>query len=202
VAPPTGFKTQARSYLTSSKNFPEEIWIWKSAITPKHLPSGRSWSSLLPENPDRSDCCTFILLQERAQTRLPTITLPTSGSDIPDTHAIRPATHYHLQVSTVVVYWSQKRGREAFIHQKSDAGNIVQIQDASVPCWLVLPFPPFTILWPFTDPFLVELAKSARAGCTDTLCKKEGKKIAKGELRFGSWVELDAEHGSWKWKHW
>jgi hypothetical protein len=64
------------------------------------------------------------------------------------------------------------------------------------------PFPPFTILWPFTDPFLVELAKSARAGCTDTLCKKEGKKIAKGELRFGSWVELDAEHGSWKWKHW
>ncbi|TQS33002.1 hypothetical protein Golomagni_06669 [Golovinomyces magnicellulatus] len=49
--------------------------------------------------------------------------------------------------------------------------------------------------------YRIELAKTGRAGCKDTVCKKEQVKINKGEIRFGSWVEIDG-HGSWSWKHW
>lgn len=49
--------------------------------------------------------------------------------------------------------------------------------------------------------FPPEVAPTARAGCNETRCKKEGNKIQKGELRYGAWVEIK-EHGSWKWKHW
>jgi len=37
----------------------------------------------------------------------------------------------------------------------------------------------------------------------DGVCKANGVKIKKGELRFGSWLEIPGVgHGSWKWKHW
>jgi hypothetical protein len=53
----------------------------------------------------------------------------------------------------------------------------------------------------------LELAKSGRAGCMDSVCKKENIKIQKDTLRFGVWMDLDREasgsgHGSFKWKHW
>ncbi|PTB61530.1 zf-PARP-domain-containing protein, partial [Trichoderma citrinoviride] len=46
-----------------------------------------------------------------------------------------------------------------------------------------------------------EVSPNKRAGCTDAVCKKEGLKIQKGDLRFGSWTIIN-EHGSWRWKHW
>jgi serine/threonine-protein kinase ATR len=46
-----------------------------------------------------------------------------------------------------------------------------------------------------------EVSGNNRAGCRDSECKKRGDKILKGELRFGTWVEIQ-EHGSWAWKHW
>ncbi|KAH8754115.1 hypothetical protein F5883DRAFT_187045 [Diaporthe sp. PMI_573] len=49
--------------------------------------------------------------------------------------------------------------------------------------------------------YRIEVSSNNRAGCQDTLHKKEGVKIMKGELRFGSWLEF-GEHGSWRWKHW
>lgn len=48
---------------------------------------------------------------------------------------------------------------------------------------------------------IVEISPSARALCQDTHCKKEGVKIAKGELRFGTYITFE-DRGSWKWKHW
>lgn len=47
-----------------------------------------------------------------------------------------------------------------------------------------------------------EMASSARALCQDTHCKKDGAKIPKGELRFGTWAAYQEDRGSWKWKHW
>ncbi|UKZ95444.1 uncharacterized protein TrAFT101_010288 [Trichoderma asperellum] len=49
--------------------------------------------------------------------------------------------------------------------------------------------------------YRIEISPNKRAGCHDTVCKKEAVKIQKGEIRFGSWVEIQ-EHGSWSWKHW
>ncbi|KAH6604196.1 hypothetical protein Trco_007642 [Trichoderma cornu-damae] len=49
--------------------------------------------------------------------------------------------------------------------------------------------------------YRVEISPNNRAGCQDTVCKKDGVKIFRGEIRFGSWVEIK-EHGSWRWKHW
>ncbi|QPG96302.1 hypothetical protein C2857_003798 [Epichloe festucae Fl1] len=49
--------------------------------------------------------------------------------------------------------------------------------------------------------YRVEISPNNRATCKDTVCKKEQVKITKGEIRFGSWVEVQ-EHGSWSWKHW
>lgn len=46
-----------------------------------------------------------------------------------------------------------------------------------------------------------ELAKTGRAGCQATHCKKEGTKIAKGELRQGVLVTIQ-EHSNWMWRHW
>jgi hypothetical protein len=52
-----------------------------------------------------------------------------------------------------------------------------------------------------TNSHYTELSPNNRAGCKDTVCKKEAIKIKKGEIRFGTWVEI-AEHGSWAWRHW
>ncbi|GAB0136224.1 hypothetical protein EsDP_00004535 [Epichloe bromicola] len=49
--------------------------------------------------------------------------------------------------------------------------------------------------------YRVEISPNNRATCKDTVCKKEQVKITKGEIRFGSWIEIQ-EHGSWSWKHW
>ncbi|KAF4947550.1 hypothetical protein FGADI_10333 [Fusarium gaditjirri] len=46
-----------------------------------------------------------------------------------------------------------------------------------------------------------ELSPNNRATCKDTECKKNGDKVTKGTLRFGSYVIIK-EHGSWSWKHW
>jgi hypothetical protein len=46
-----------------------------------------------------------------------------------------------------------------------------------------------------------EVSPNNRAGCKGTDCKKEGIKILKGELRFGSLVTI-MDHQSWSWKHW
>ncbi|MCJ1396933.1 hypothetical protein MMC11_000125 [Xylographa trunciseda] len=50
-------------------------------------------------------------------------------------------------------------------------------------------------------PFRLEYALSGRAGCKATECKKQGIKIDKGELRHGTFLEIQ-EHQSWAWKHW
>lgn len=52
----------------------------------------------------------------------------------------------------------------------------------------------------YTDCF-TEVSPNNRAGCIDGVCKKEGVKLMKGELRFGVWVEIQG-HGGWKWRHW
>jgi serine/threonine-protein kinase ATR len=49
--------------------------------------------------------------------------------------------------------------------------------------------------------YRIEVSPNNRAGCKDKVCKEAGVKITKGEIRFGSWVEIK-EHGSWAWKHW
>lgn len=46
-----------------------------------------------------------------------------------------------------------------------------------------------------------EISANNRAGCKDSVCKKEAVKITKGEIRFGTWVEIN-DRGSWSWKHW
>jgi len=48
---------------------------------------------------------------------------------------------------------------------------------------------------------VLELSPNNRATCKDTECKKNGEKVTKGTLRFGSYVVIK-EHGSWSWKHW
>ena len=45
------------------------------------------------------------------------------------------------------------------------------------------------------------MAPSNRAGCKDALCKANGIKIMKGELRMASQVTI-GEHTSWTYKHW
>lgn len=48
-----------------------------------------------------------------------------------------------------------------------------------------------------------EISPNNRAGCKETVCKKEGDKITKGSLRWGSWVEIESMgRASWSWKHW
>ncbi|RDA91179.1 hypothetical protein CP533_4843 [Ophiocordyceps camponoti-saundersi (nom. inval.)] len=49
--------------------------------------------------------------------------------------------------------------------------------------------------------YRVEVSPNNRAICKDTVCKANKEKILKGEIRFGTWVEIQ-EHGSWAWKHW
>ncbi|ETN44166.1 uncharacterized protein HMPREF1541_10716 [Cyphellophora europaea CBS 101466] len=46
-----------------------------------------------------------------------------------------------------------------------------------------------------------EQAKTARAVCRNTACKKAEIKIQKGELRMGTLVTIK-DHTSWHWKHW
>lgn len=62
--------------------------------------------------------------------------------------------------------------------------------------------PLFKALCSMTHAYIgAEISPNNRAGCKDTVCKEEKVKILKGEIRFGSWVEIN-EHGSWAWKHW
>ncbi|KAE8454507.1 hypothetical protein EG329_000130 [Mollisiaceae sp. DMI_Dod_QoI] len=49
--------------------------------------------------------------------------------------------------------------------------------------------------------YRVEMSISNRAICQATECKKAKVKIAKDELRLGTWVEIE-ERGSWRWRHW
>ncbi|KAI9669656.1 MAG: hypothetical protein M1831_007352 [Alyxoria varia] len=49
--------------------------------------------------------------------------------------------------------------------------------------------------------YRVELAKTGRSGCRDTHCQKANVKIEKGDLRFGTLVEIKGQQ-SWFWKHW
>lgn len=46
-----------------------------------------------------------------------------------------------------------------------------------------------------------ERAATGRAVCKDKVCKENGVKIQKGELRVGIWVTIH-EHGGYQWKHW
>lgn len=48
---------------------------------------------------------------------------------------------------------------------------------------------------------LSEAASTGRAGCSNKECKDNKVKIAKGELRVGSWVENE-KFQSWTWRHW
>ncbi|KAI9675805.1 MAG: hypothetical protein M1829_003230 [Trizodia sp. TS-e1964] len=49
--------------------------------------------------------------------------------------------------------------------------------------------------------YRIELSKTRTAGCKALECKKNGVKIQKGELRYGTLVEIQ-DHSSWSWKHW
>ncbi|KAI5306653.1 hypothetical protein KEM56_007785 [Ascosphaera pollenicola] len=48
---------------------------------------------------------------------------------------------------------------------------------------------------------LSEEASTGRAGCKNKECQDTKSKIAKGELRLGSWIEA-GQFQSWAWKHW
>ncbi|KAK3191202.1 hypothetical protein K4F52_002791 [Lecanicillium sp. MT-2017a] len=49
--------------------------------------------------------------------------------------------------------------------------------------------------------YRIEISPNNRAKCKDSVCQKEAVKLLKGEIRFGTWVEIE-ERGSWAWKHW
>lgn len=46
-----------------------------------------------------------------------------------------------------------------------------------------------------------ELSSTSRAGCKNKECLDNGVKIQKGELRFGTQIEIQ-EHQTWHWRHW
>ncbi|CRK35064.1 hypothetical protein BN1723_018649, partial [Verticillium longisporum] len=46
-----------------------------------------------------------------------------------------------------------------------------------------------------------EVSANNRAGCQDSVCKATATKCLKGQLRFGTWTEIQ-DHGSFRWKHW
>lgn len=46
-----------------------------------------------------------------------------------------------------------------------------------------------------------EIAAQGRAGCRAPDCLEERSKIAKGELRVGTWVD-NATFQAWYWRHW
>jgi hypothetical protein len=49
--------------------------------------------------------------------------------------------------------------------------------------------------------YRIEESANNRAGCHQTQHKKDKVKIMKGELRFGTLVNIN-EHDSWQWRHW
>ncbi|KAL4931152.1 uncharacterized protein BDV17DRAFT_257230 [Aspergillus undulatus] len=49
--------------------------------------------------------------------------------------------------------------------------------------------------------YRVEQASTGRASCQNKECKDNKVKIAKGELRHGSWVD-SGQYQSWSWRHW
>ncbi|CAF9909843.1 MAG: hypothetical protein HETSPECPRED_009534 [Heterodermia speciosa] len=49
--------------------------------------------------------------------------------------------------------------------------------------------------------YRLELAKTNRSGCSNTVCKNIAEKIAKGTLRQGVMVTIK-DHQTWKWRHW
>ncbi|GAM90526.1 hypothetical protein ANO11243_085700 [Dothideomycetidae sp. 11243] len=52
-------------------------------------------------------------------------------------------------------------------------------------------------------PYRFEVAKTGRAGCKDSECKKTAVKILKGEFRVGTYFKIPGQdHDSWSWKHW
>lgn len=59
------------------------------------------------------------------------------------------------------------------------------------------------LAWAFTAiaDHETELAKSKRAGCQNSQCKKDEIKIGKGEYRMGTLVTI-RDHQTWMWKHW
>ncbi|KAJ6780883.1 hypothetical protein PWT90_01925 [Aphanocladium album] len=69
-------------------------------------------------------------------------------------------------------------------------------QDAAISHWYVI-----YAFRQFLATNGLEISPNNRAGCKDTVCKKDAVKITKGEIRFGTWVEIE-ERGSWSWKHW
>lgn len=58
------------------------------------------------------------------------------------------------------------------------------------------------MVWiPEADTNQIEISPNARAKCQEKECKDNGVKLKKGEIRFGTWVEI-MDHSSWRWKHW
>ncbi|KAK3335427.1 hypothetical protein B0T19DRAFT_7934 [Cercophora scortea] len=49
--------------------------------------------------------------------------------------------------------------------------------------------------------YRIEICPNNRAGCKDRICKANNTKILKGELRLGTWVEIQ-DHGGFQWRHW
>ena len=65
--------------------------------------------------------------------------------------------------------------------------------------WILLSQPSrplLTVLRP------LEVSPNNRAGCKNTDCKAQNIKITKGEIRFGSLVEIPDRGASWSYKHW
>jgi hypothetical protein len=48
------------------------------------------------------------------------------------------------------------------------------------------------------------VSPNSRATCKTADCKEAGIKLQKGEIRFGTWVDIpDSQYGpSWAWRHW
>lgn len=49
--------------------------------------------------------------------------------------------------------------------------------------------------------YRIEIANNNRAGCQNKECKDAGRKIEKGELRFGNMAVI-RDNNTWKFKHW
>ena len=51
--------------------------------------------------------------------------------------------------------------------------------------------------------YRIDRAPDRRAGCQNKECKDQKLKFQKGEIRFGTWVEIAAfETAQWKYRHW
>jgi hypothetical protein len=53
--------------------------------------------------------------------------------------------------------------------------------------------------------YKIEPAPDRRAGCMEKFCKDQKLKFDKGEIRYGTWVEIAGptfESAAWRFKHW